>query len=201
MSRTQLSNIDLVQTDFKDAIQNCVRLPQTDCVIFCDPKALLRKLGHEKEMPKGISYKQVETLISQRTKELEEFEMEQFLKIRELIYKMLTRNGLSKVNKANNLKSINEIKLKSRSELEQHINKVLQRKTTELKVQLDSYRIDLLQKGNLISMPSDFMAEINRQLWPKNIQSSVLESSFHSNNIARSGGDSPTFGNRSRILS
>jgi len=114
---------------------------------------------------------------------------------------MLTRNGLSKVNKANNLKSINEIKLKSRSELEQQISKVLQRKTTELKVQLDSYRIDLLQKANHISLPNDFMAEINRQLWPKNIQSSVLESSFHSNNKARSGGDSPTFGARSRIQS
>jgi hypothetical protein len=109
ISRTSLNNIDLVQNDFKESVQNCIRLPQSDCVIFCDIKALRRKLGHAEKLPANLSQVEMEDLLRGRTAHEEKFEMETFCKIRDMIMKMITRDGLSKKNKVQNLSSVKQI--------------------------------------------------------------------------------------------
>jgi hypothetical protein len=109
ISRTSLNNIDLVQTDFRESVQNCIRLPQSDCVIFCDSKALRRKLGHDDKLPNDLPLNELEELLKKRTALEEQVEIETFCKIRDMIVKMITRDGMSKKNKPQNLNSVKQI--------------------------------------------------------------------------------------------
>lgn len=98
-------------------------------MIFCDAKALKKKFGRDGKVPSGLTEKQAEELHATWVKEEERFEIATFDKIRAMILKMLTRDGLSKKNKMKNLNSVNLILLQSRSELDAKILSIAQRKT------------------------------------------------------------------------